>query len=124
MVPENNSAGRIHCRNNIAVFSFSINELGISAVNKVASTVSHVEVTGDHAGQRLDNFLSSRLKGLPRSVIYRMIRTGQARVNGGRAKPATRLDSGDMVRIPPASVRENVPGKIPPAVQFRMREEN
>lgn len=85
-------------------------------MNKVSSAVSQVEVSGERAGQRLDNFLSARLKGLPRSVIYRIIRTGQVRVNGGRAKPSTRLESGDIVRIPPASVRENNPGDIPPAV--------
>ena len=85
-------------------------------MNKVSSTVSYVEVSQDRDGQRLDNFLTARLKGLPRSVIYRIIRTGQVRVNGGRAKPATRLKTGDMVRIPPASVRENKPGDIPPAV--------
>lgn len=85
-------------------------------MNKVSSTVRHVEVLQDRDGQRLDNFLMARLKGLPRSVIYRIIRTGQVRVNGGRAKPATRLVTGDMVRIPPASIRESKPGAIPPAV--------
>lgn len=85
-------------------------------MNKVSPGVSLVEVSKDRAGQRLDNFLGARLKGLPRSVIYRIIRTGQVRVNGGRAKPATRLAAGDMVRIPPVSVRENKPGDIPAAV--------
>ena len=85
-------------------------------MNKVSSTVNYVEVSQDRDGQRLDNFLSARLKGLPRSVIYRIIRTGQVRVNGGRAKPATRLETGDVVRIPPASVRDNKSGDIPPAV--------
>jgi len=85
-------------------------------MNKVSSTVSYVEVSRDRDGQRLDNFLSARLKGLPRSVIYRIIRTGQVRVNGGRAKPATRLETGDMVRIPPASVRQKNPGDIPATV--------
>ncbi len=85
-------------------------------MNKVSSTVNYVEVSQDRDGQRLDNFLTARLKGLPRSVIYRIIRTGQVRVNGGRAKPATRLETGDVVRIPPASVRENKSGDIPPAV--------
>lgn len=85
-------------------------------MNKVSSAVSLVEVTQDREGQRLDNFLSARLKGLPRSVIYRIIRTGQVRVNGGRAKPATRLAAGDIVRVPPASVRESQPGEFPPAV--------
>jgi len=85
-------------------------------MNKVSSAVSQVEVTGDREGQRLDNFLSAQLRGLPRSVIYRIIRTGQVRVNGGRAKPATRLAAGDIVRIPPASVRDSGPGDVPPAV--------
>lgn len=85
-------------------------------MNKVSSTVKHVEVSQDRDGQRLDNFLTARLKGLPRSVIYRIIRKGQVRVNGGRAKPATRLVAGDMVRIPPAHVRESKPGVFPPAV--------
>ena len=85
-------------------------------MNKVSSAVSLVEVTQDRDGQRLDNFLTPRLKGVPRSVIYRIIRTGQVRVNGGRAKPATRLETGDIVRVPPASVRESKTGDIPPAV--------
>lgn len=85
-------------------------------MNKVSSGVSKVEVTRDRAGQRLDNFLGARMKGLPRSVIYRIIRTGQVRVNGGRAKPATRLETGDIVRIPPASIRDKQAGDFPPAV--------
>jgi 23S rRNA pseudouridine955/2504/2580 synthase len=86
------------------------------SMNKVNSSVNYVEVSQDRDGQRLDNFLSARLKGLPRSVIYRIIRTGQVRVNGGRAKPSTRLEAGDTVRIPPASVRENKQGDVPPKV--------
>ena len=56
--------------------------------NNVTSAVTHVEVSPDRAGQRLDNFLAARLKGVPRSVIYRVIRTGQVRVNGGPTVPA------------------------------------
>ena len=64
-----------------------------------------VRVSRDHQGQRLDNFLAAQLKGVPRSAVYRMIRTGQVRINGGRAKPATRLAEADEVRIPPARIR-------------------
>lgn len=85
-------------------------------MSKVSSGVSLVEVKQDRAGQRLDNFLTARLKGLPRSVIYRIIRKGQVRVNGGRAKPATRLETGDIVRVPPAKIREMDQGDIPPSV--------
>jgi len=85
-------------------------------MSKVSSGVSLVEVTQDRAGQRLDNFLTARLKGLPRSVIYRIIRKGQVRVNGGRAKPATRLETGDIIRVPPAKIREMNAGDIPPSV--------
>jgi len=83
---------------------------------KAAFGVYHVEVTQDRDGQRLDNFLLARLKGVPRSVIYRIIRTGQVRVNGGRAKPASRLQAGDMIRVPPASARRNTVVDIPPKV--------
>ena len=53
------------------------------------------------SGQRLDNFLIRELKGIPKSRIYRIIRDGQVRINGGRSRAATRLGSGDRVRIPP-----------------------
>ena len=56
---------------------------------------------GEAAGQRLDNFLIARLKGVPRSRIYRMVRGGEVRVNGGRAKASQRLVATDRVRIPP-----------------------
>ena len=64
-------------------------------------TVKHVEII-DYAGQRLDNFLLRYLKGMPRSRVYRMLRRGEVRVNGGRKKPSYRLLEGDQVRIPPA----------------------
>jgi len=68
-------------------------------MKKYAPTM--VTVDADEAGRRLDNFLLSRLKGVPRSRIYRIIRAGEVRVNKGRAKPDYRLADGDMVRIPP-----------------------
>ncbi len=58
-------------------------------------------VDAGHAGQRLDNFLLSRLKGAPRSLVYRIVRTGEVRVNRGRARVDQRLVCGDQVRIPP-----------------------
>jgi 23S rRNA pseudouridine955/2504/2580 synthase len=52
-------------------------------------------------GQRLDNFLLAELKGAPRGLVYRVLRTGEVRVNKGRAKPGYRVQAGDRVRIPP-----------------------
>ena len=76
-----------------------------------------VEVSGDRDGQRLDNFLLARLKGVPRSVIYRLIRKGQVRVNGGRAKPFRKLRVGDRIRIPPVRLAPGRPVSVPPAVR-------
>ncbi|MGB7288540.1 MAG: RluA family pseudouridine synthase [Candidatus Macondimonas sp.] len=65
------------------------------------SGVQYVEVSVDRAGQRLDNFLLGQLKGLPRPHVYRILRTGEVRVNGRRAKPDYRIQAGDRVRLPP-----------------------
>jgi 23S rRNA pseudouridine955/2504/2580 synthase len=65
-----------------------------------------VRVPDDRAGQRLDNFLLGQLKGAPKSLIYKIVRSGQVRVNGGRAKAETRLEGGDEVRIPPVRLAE------------------
>lgn len=67
------------------------------------------EISDDYAGQRLDNFLMSRIKGAPKSLIYRVIRKGEVRVNKGRTKPDYRLKEGDVVRIPPVRVKEAEP---------------
>lgn len=72
-----------------------------------------VEVSPDEAGQRLDNFLLARLKGAPRSLVYRIVRGGEVRVNSGRAKPERRLEAGDRVRVPPVRLAERDPA-VPP----------
>jgi len=63
--------------------------------------VQMVTIDENNDGQRLDNFLIGRLKGVPRSWVYRVLRRGEVRVNKGRCKPARRLQAGDVVRIPP-----------------------
>jgi 23S rRNA pseudouridine955/2504/2580 synthase len=75
-----------------------------------------VRVSKDRDAQRLDNFLMAQLPGLPRSAVYKIVRTGQVRINGKRAKPFTKLKSGDEVRIPPVKLehrdKANVPGPV------------
>jgi 23S rRNA pseudouridine955/2504/2580 synthase len=78
-----------------------------------SSGVRIVLVDSDRDGQRIDNFLTAHLKGVPRAAVYRMIRTGQVRINGGRCKAATRVERGDEVRIPPARLRDRGEFMIP-----------
>ena len=66
--------------------------------------VRTVRISEDRDGQRLDNFLLGYLKGAPRSVIYKIVRSGQVRVNGGRVRADRRLEGGDEVRIPPVRI--------------------
>lgn len=67
----------------------------------VRNPVRTVSVSADEAGQRIDNFLVTMLKSLPRSRIYSLLRSGQVRVNKGRVKPDYRLQAGDELRLPP-----------------------
>lgn len=71
--------------------------------------VRHVQVGPGEEGQRIDNFLLRVLKGVPRSHVYRLLRRGEVRVNGKRARAELRLEAGDTVRLPP--VRTAVPGE-------------
>lgn len=72
-----------------------------------------VTVDAEEADRRLDNYLMSRLKGVPRSRVYRMIRDGEVRVNKGRAKPDRRLAVGDQVRIPPVRLGQQPASRLP-----------
>jgi 23S rRNA pseudouridine955/2504/2580 synthase len=84
-----------------------------------ASSVQRVAVPADRDGQRLDNLLFNLLKGVPRTHVYRLLRTGQVRVNGKRAKPDTRVATGDELRIPP--VRMAPPGEVPKASERSLK---
>lgn len=68
--------------------------------------VRKVLVNSERAGQRVDNFLKSELPGVPKGRLYRILRKGEVRVNGGRVKAEHKLVEGDEVRIPPARVRD------------------
>ena len=77
---------------------------GAKTAVTATSTVLHVQVDEASEGQRLDNFLIKLLKGVPKTHIYRVIRSGEVRVNKGRAAADTRLALGDDVRVPPVRV--------------------
>lgn len=68
--------------------------------------VRMIDIDPDHEGQRIDNFLASELKGVPKSHIYRILRRGEVRVNKGRIAPKYRLKAGDVVRLPPVRVAD------------------
>ncbi|MBL0122344.1 MAG: RluA family pseudouridine synthase [Betaproteobacteria bacterium] len=72
----------------------------------MAAAASFVTVDESSAGQRLDNFLATHLKGVPKSHVYRIVRSGEVRVNKGRVDAAYRLEQDDVVRIPPVRIAE------------------
>ena len=74
--------------------------------------VKLVRVPEDRDGQRIDNFLMNQLKGAPKSLVYKIVRSGQVRINGKRAKPDSRVAGGDEIRIPPVVLGE--PGAVRP----------
>ena len=83
--------------------------------------VARLSVDEESAGQRLDNFLLRHLKGVPKRHVYRIIRSGEVRVNRGRAAADTRLAAGDEVRVPPVRLPERVvagPERPAPAREF------
>ena len=75
---------------------------------QASPAVQFIDIRADQAGQRIDNFLITLEKGVPKSRIYRALRKGEVRVNKGRIKQTYRLQAGDQVRIPPLRVSEKV----------------
>lgn len=88
------------------LFSEASNHAAKAAASSPAFKVRIVAVNAERAGQRIDNYLFNILKGVPKSHIYRLLRSGQVRINGKRAKPEKRLVDGDQIRIPPVRVAE------------------
>lgn len=74
-------------------------------MNTNKNEVQQLTVADDDDGQRLDRWLKKAMPGVPYALIQKMMRTGQVRVNGKRAKPETRLESGQIVRVPPFDVK-------------------
>jgi 23S rRNA pseudouridine955/2504/2580 synthase len=87
----------------------------------VGEGVRHLRVGDSAAGQRVDNFLMGQLKGVPRSLVYRLLRRGEVRVNKGRVKPHQRLAVGDDVRIPPVRTAAASAGGAPPPASLSAR---
>lgn len=84
--------------------------------------VNTIDVDAGQAGQRIDNFLLNRLRGVPRSHVYRLLRSGQVRVNKGRKKPDYRLQAGDSVRIPPVRTAVRTPVSVPETLLQTLHE--
>ncbi|HEX5611226.1 MAG TPA: RluA family pseudouridine synthase [Burkholderiales bacterium] len=81
-------------------------------MDKARATI--LEVGEESAAQRIDNFLLRRLKGVPKSHVYRVLRSGEVRVNSGRVKPDYRLREGDKVRVPPVRISASASTRLPP----------
>lgn len=88
----------------------------------ITRQVQLLTIDEDNAGQRIDNFLLSKLKGVPKSMIYRIVRKGEVRVNKKRIKPEFKLEIGDEVRIPPVRVSEENPRQAPSANLHRVSQ--
>ncbi|HEU4353343.1 MAG TPA: RluA family pseudouridine synthase [Burkholderiales bacterium] len=84
-------------------------------LSKAASRLkaTWVEVGEENEAQRIDNFLLRTLKGVPKSHVYRVLRSGEVRVNSGRVKPDYRLRAGDRIRVPPIRVSDKKPAALP-----------
>ncbi len=88
-----------------------------------STAVEHLTIDASRAGQRLDNFLLQHFhRHTPRSLVYRLIRSGQVRINGGRRKPMYKLQQGDEVRIPPVRQLSSEQVTIAPELLQRLRQ--
>ena len=81
------------------------------ATSSPVAAVQWLQVDEDSAGQRLDNFLIRILKGVPKTHVYRIIRSGEVRINKGRCSADSRLNMGDVVRVPPVRISDKVQEK-------------
>ena len=95
---------------------------GPKVEQEVQQKVRQYKVT-EEEGQRLDNFLFAQFRSLPKSRVYRMVRSGEVRINGGRARFHTRLKAGDQVRLPPVRTPESTaaPTTLPDGLAHALR---
>jgi 23S rRNA pseudouridine955/2504/2580 synthase len=109
---------RIVCDGALAGRAFARVEDNYKRMNELSKdSVSWLTVDENATGQRVDNFLLRVLKGVPKSHVYRILRSGEVRVNKGRVGPDVRLTVGDVVRVPP--VRTAAPQRTPIARSFK-----
>lgn len=95
----------------------------ITEAKQPSTGVQWVDISEHQAGQRIDNFLMTRLKGAPKTLIYRILRKGEVRVNKGRVKAPYRLQAGDKVRIPPLRLpEEKAPPKVSEGLSSRLED--
>lgn len=95
----------------------------MNSPSNTRSSVQLIEINEDQDGQRLDNFLMRVLGSVPKSMIYRIIRKGEVRVNKGRIKPRHRLKTGDFVRVPPVRLEmESSSKNLPDALLAEIRQ--
>ncbi len=87
-------------------------------MSEIRTQVQFVDIDADMAGQRVDNFLRNQLKSIPKSMIYRILRKGEVRVNKKRVKAEYKLQSGDVVRIPPVTVTEKSQEDVAPSTKL------
>ncbi len=95
--------------------------IGGNAVSPLPQ-VKTVVVSEDCAGQRLDNFLLRQLKGVPKTHVYRIIRSGEVRINKGRVSADSRVQSGDAVRLPPVRISQRIAEKTMAMAENAARE--
>jgi len=74
----------------------------------VNNKAKNIVIDSGNSGQRLDNFLMSKIKNIPKSHVYKLIRTGQVRINSSRSRPSTKLKEDDIIRIPPYKATEEL----------------
>ncbi|MEZ9523114.1 23S rRNA pseudouridine(955/2504/2580) synthase RluC [Enterovibrio norvegicus] len=91
-------------------------------MNTEKPKVQFIDISDDIAGQRIDNFLRNRLKNVPKSMIYRVLRKGEVRVNKKRIKPEYKLQEGDVIRLPPIKIPETAQVEAPNTKLDRVAE--
>ncbi|MGG5573422.1 23S rRNA pseudouridine(955/2504/2580) synthase RluC [Vibrio diazotrophicus] len=87
-------------------------------MNEIRTQVQFIDIDEDMAGQRIDNFLRNQLKSIPKSMVYRILRKGEVRVNKKRVKAEYKLEAGDVVRVPPVTIEAKAEEATAPSTKL------